>query len=362
MKVALIQDQLLTSAGSERVFLAICKVFPEADVFTFCYNDERTWPEFKNINVRTHWAGRFVKSHSQFKIAFPIILFLMMLWDFRKYDLVITSSASTAKYVRRIRGRHVCYCYFPTRAIWHFEKYFKDGTGVSGWLFSKLLPIFKWMDYRAAQRVSKFIAISQTSRNAISEFYNRSSDVLFCPVDLDRFKPPVGSDRLNHFLIVSRLENWKLLDYAIEAFNVLGLPLTIVGTGPEEERLRSIAKPNVLFLGALNDDDLIAQYRSCRAVIFTPELEYGLVPVEAVASGAPVIALRRGGVIETMEDAALPGANPVAILFDEPNAKSLIAAIQIFNESVFFTDQLIAHARQFGFVSFRDNLKRMSAI
>ena len=130
MKIALIQDQLLTKAGSERVFLYMAKTYPEADLYTLCYNKDTTWPEFKGLKINVHWLNFFIRNHGTFKIFFPISCFAMKLWNFKKYDLIITSSATTAKYITRFNAPHICYCYFPTRAIWSYENYFGNGIGL----------------------------------------------------------------------------------------------------------------------------------------------------------------------------------------------------------------------------------------
>ena len=360
MKIALIQDQLLTPAGSERVFLYMAQEFKEADLFTLCYNPETTWPEFKKLKIRTHWLNRFIRNHRAFKIMFPIASLAMEHWDFSEYDLVITSSATTAKYVRRFNAPHICYCYYPTRAIWSFGNYFGERLGIKEKVFSILLPYFKKRDIAAARRVDQFIAISESSRKAINKYYGRESVVLSCPVDLDRLQRANGAIREDYFLLVSRLERWKLVEYAVEAFNRLGLPLRIVGKGPEEAKLRALAKDNVTFMGSVDDQTLARCYSGARAVIFTPELEYGLVPIEALASGTPVIALGRGGVLETMIDIDDPLGRPAtAVLFPDPNAESLVAAVHRFQAASFSVESLVAHAASYGIPKFRQHLRRV---
>lgn len=360
MKMALIQDQLLTQAGSERMYLYMAQEFPEADLFTFCYNPNSTWPEFRRHRIRTHPAGGLVRNHGAFKLWFPVISRLMEHWDFSAYDVVLTSSATTAKYVRVPHATHVCYCYYPTRAIWEFERYFGGGGGLGSRAFRRMLPYFKQRDYDAAQRVGRYVAISESSRDAIRRYYDRDADVLFCPVDLDRFKHRADVVRQDYFLLVSRLERWKLVDYAIEAFNQLGLPLVIVGKGPDEARLRTMARDNILFAGSVDDQTLARHYSQTRAVIFTPELEYGLVPVEAIATGTPVIALGRGGVKETMiglDDSA--GRPATAVLYPDPTADCLMHAVRQFERAAFPPEQLVAHAASFGIPAFKQRLRRI---
>ena len=359
MKIALIQDQLLTSAGSERVFLYMAQEFKEADLFTLCYNSQTTLPEFKGFKLKTHWLNRVIRNHQIFKLLFPIATKAMEQWDFTGYDVIITSSATTAKYIKRFNSTHICYCYFPTRAIWNFDAYFNGGIGIKEKLFLHFLNYFKKCDVAAAKRVNRFIAISESTKEAIAKYYGANSEVIFPPVDLERFTH-VGIEKQDYFLIVSRLERWKSLDYAIEAFNELGLPLRIIGHGADKERLKALAKSNITFVGGVDDKALALAYAKAQAVIFTPELEYGLVPIEAIAAGTPVIALGKGGALETMIGIDDPeGREPTAIFFPEPNKDSLISAVGRFKEVVFNSQALVAHAASFGIPEFRHKLRTL---
>ncbi len=360
LKIALIQDQLLTRAGSERVFLYMAQEFQEADLYTLCYNPDTTWPEFRKFEIATSPLNRIIQDHGRFKTLFPIATWWMEHWDFSAYDLIITSSATTAKYIRRFKGPHICYCYFPTRAIWSFDSYFGRERGLRGWVFECLMPWFKHQDLAAAARVSQFIAISQSAAKAIRTCYQRDAAVLHCPIDVERFKAGAQIAKQDYFLLVSRLEKWKQVDYAIDAFNRLGLPLHIIGTGPEEMKLRSMAEPNVSFKGAVDDGVLIRAYGEARAVIFPPELEYGLVPLEANAAGTPVIALGRGGVLETMvgmDDSR--GRRPTAVFYTKPTAECLMEAVREFERARFSREDLLSHVAPFDIAEFRSRLRRM---
>jgi glycosyltransferase involved in cell wall biosynthesis len=360
MKIALIQDQLLTKAGSERVFLYMAKTYPEADLYTLCYNKDTTWPEFKGLKINVHWLNFFIRNHGTFKIFFPISCFAMKLWNFKKYDLIITSSATTAKYITRFNAPHICYCYFPTRAIWSYENYFGNGIGLKERFFSYSLNFFKKADISASKNVSHFIAISEVTKKAIYNFYNRSSEILFAPIEISHIELPKEYKKKDYYLVVSRLEKWKLVDYSIEAFNELNLPLKIVGTGPEKDILESKSNQNIEFLGSVTDDELNLLYKEAKAVVFTPELEYGLVPLEACSHGTPVIALGKGGVLETMigcDDEEIQKST--AVLFKNPNKDDLIDAINKFQNLNFSTDFLIQHSKLFGVEQFQIGLKKI---
>jgi glycosyltransferase involved in cell wall biosynthesis len=239
------------------------------------------------------------------------------------------------------------------------EEYFGEKT-IKSRVFGWLLPYLKQQDLSAAGRVTSFIAISEDSRSAIRKFYNRDADVLYCPIDHDRFLKGMEYKKEDHYLIVSRLERWKNLEYAVKAFNHSGRCLKIIGTGEQEEYLKSISGDNIKFLGNVDDDTLVAEYGRARAVIFTPALEYGLVPLEASAAGTPVVALGKRGVTETM----IPfGVNPkddvypTAVFFDEPSPSALNNALEIFERTHFDREYLTSHAKKFSIPVFRQAMR-----
>ncbi len=335
----------------------MCEEFQEADAYTLAYNPEVTFPYFRERQIRTTWLNPFVRTMDAFRWSFPLATYAMRSLDLCEYDVVLSSSATVAKYVRALKGRHICYCYIPTRAIWQFEEYF--GSSWKASLVRPLLPYLRRRDYQAAQRVDKFIAISKATRTYIRKFYDRDSDVIYCPIDLKSFQP--STNKKAHYLIVSRLEQWKRVDYAVEAFNRLGLPLRIIGKGNEESHLRAMAKPNINFLGAVDDDTLAREYGEARAVIFTPSLEYGLIPLEANASGTPVICFGEGGITETM----VPVGNdenmdpsPTAVFYYEQTAEALMDAVAQFEKLHFDAKRLVLHATEWDVPTFKKKIRQ----
>jgi glycosyltransferase involved in cell wall biosynthesis len=334
----------------------------QADLFTLAYNSETTLPEFKEMPIRVSFLDSCISTHNQFKTMFPISTYVMQAWDFRDYDIILTSSASTAKYIRKFHGRHICYCYYPTRAVWLNDRYFGDQNyGIKSTIFKTFLPYFKRRDLAAASRVDKFVAISETSRQAINSYYGQDAEVLFCPIEVKHFTKGMSELKGDSYLIVSRLETWKNLDYAIDAFNCLKLPLDIIGEGADAARLKAMSRNNISFLGGVGDDDLVRAYGQAKGVIFTPELEYGLVPLEAVAAGTPVIALGRGGVRETMVDVAdhPDRKQATAIFYPEPTAKSLMSALRQFEKTTFDRTELHRHAKMFDIPIFKRKLRQI---
>lgn len=358
MNIAVVHDYLCGIGGAERVFQYICEAFPHADAYTLAYNPDQSSDYFRSRRLHTTWLNRYVQSMDAFRWSFPLATYAMETIDLSRYDIVLSSSATVAKYVHVPNGQHICYCYIPTRAIWQFDDYF--GDSFKGRLFGLFLPFMRRRDLQAAHRVDRFVAISKDSRNHIRVCYQRDADIIHSPIDLERFVP--ASSHGEHFLVVSRLEHWKRVDYAVAAFNVLGLPLRIIGTGKEEARLKAMAKSNITFLGSVDDATLAQEYREARAVVFTPLLEYGLIPLEANASGTPVICLGLGGIIETMipwRDDAASNGKATAIFFKEQSVADLVDAVRRFQNASFDSTFLVKHASQWGVPAFKEKLQRL---
>ena len=354
-KIALVHDSLCGMGGAERVFKYICQQFPDADIYTLAYRKDLVDEYFSTRKILTTWMQPFMFNMAAVRWLFPINMLVMNSLNLSQYDLVISSSASIAKYVKTDKKAHICYCYFPTRAIWNTDSYF--GTSRIKLVFKLFLPLFKWFDFRSAQRVDHFIAISEEAQKWIGRTYNRKSDIISCPIDTKHFKDL--NKRRQGFLLVSRLEKWKKVDYAVEAFNANGLALTIVGEGTEKDALVKAAKKNITFLGQISDSELLEQYSSAEAVIFTPELEYGLIPVEANACGTPVICLGKAGVRETMipvNEVIQKGLTPTALFFYEQNATALIEALEDFSNIEFNSAKLVEHASQFSIERFQEKI------
>ena len=359
MKIALIQDSLLVCAGSERVFQCMVEEFKKADIFTLAYNSRTSCPKFREYKINTSWVNMFVRNHQTFKLFFPIATYIMQYWDFSGYDIILSSSATTAKYISRFNGKHICFGYYPTRAIWNTNEYF-TGSDIKGLIFKIFLPYFKKRDLSASKRVDRFIAQSRESSNAFKKIYGKDALIIHSPIDYEKFKQGLNEIKSDNYLIVSRLVHWKKLEYAIEAFNKLGTSLKIVGTGELEVKLKSIAKSNVEFLGNVDDKTLIQEYGRARALIFTPKLEYGLPPLESNAAGTPVIAYGKGAVRETMIPYELgDDSNKLftAVFFEQQTSDSLINAIKLFERLSFDRRELSKHGSQYGSQIFKQKLR-----
>jgi glycosyltransferase involved in cell wall biosynthesis len=356
LKLALIADQLLEKAGSERVFQYVCEEFPEADAFAFVHSRETTFPYFKHRNVRTPRISALIRNRKSYEWSFPLATYAMQSLPLHGYDAVLSCSATVAKYVRPGTASHLCYCYIPTRALWQTDAYF--GSGAKGRLLRPMMGFLRRRDARAAARVDAFLTISRASQDHITRCYGRKSDILYCPIDTDQFRPTAPKE--DHFLIVARLVRWKRVDYAVEAFKRLNYPLRIVGTGPEEEKLRALAGPRTEFLGNISDSSLADEYSKARAVVFTPFIEGGMTPVEANACGTPTICLGAGGVTELQIDhteTAERGA-ATSVFFYEQTPEAVTDAVRAFEKVQFDSEAIVRHADQYSVPRFKKRMRQ----
>ena len=300
-RVALVHDFLLDLRGAERVFAAICDAWPEADVFTAVYDEEGTEGRFADRSPQASFLQRLRPSARTFRPLLPLYPHAIESLDLRGYELVISSSSAWAHGVLPDPGAvHVCYCHNPFRYAWSEREATLAARSVALRLpLGVVLSRWRQWDWIAAQRVDRYVANSRLTASRIRRYFGREADVLHPPVELERFAPGPVAD---HYLVVAELMAHKRIDVAVEAFNRLGLPLVVVGDGPELRRLRRLAEPNVMFCGRLPDIEVADLLRRARALVVTAAEEFGIAAVEALASGRPVIALGSGGVLESVHE------------------------------------------------------------
>lgn len=309
MKVALVHDYLTRMGGAERVLLELAAMFPEAPIYTFLYDEAKMGRYFPAERVRASFLQKLPKWwRTRPKYLLPLMPVAPETFDLREFDLVISSSSAFAKgVVTRPKTAHVNYCHNPARFLWDYghEYLQQQGVGGSRRLVAKLfMSYLRLWDRAASQRVDYFIANSRATAERISKFYRRQAKVIYPPVSLANSQWPIAdSQKINteeYFLIVSQLTPYKKVDVAVEAFNKLGLPLIIIGEGPQAEYLQSIAKSNVQILGWRSDEEVAGYYKNCLAFIFPGEDDFGIAPVEAMSWGKPVLAFNGGGARETV--------------------------------------------------------------
>lgn len=355
-KIALVHDWLVRMRGGEKCLEVLCELFPEARVFTIVHRKGALAPAIERMPITTSFIQNLPFGVAHYQRYLPLLPRAIEQFDLSSFDLVISSSHAVAKGVHTgPQTLHVCYCHTPMRYIWdQYENYFGEGRAglPTRTAMRFFLPYFRRWDVETSSRVTYFIANSRNVQERIRRLYNRGSEVIHPPVDVSRFRLSAEND--GYYLIVSALVPYKRIDIAVETFNRLGQPLVIVGTGSEMQRLRRMANSNIRFAGWLDDAAVAEHYRRCRALIFPGEEDFGIVPVEAMASGKPVIAFARGGALETiveMDEFA------TGVFFYEQTSDSLLDAIRRFNARSFDPNRLHAHATQFDRLIYQTQMK-----
>jgi glycosyltransferase involved in cell wall biosynthesis len=282
-------------------------------------------------------------------------------FNLKGYDFILSCSHCVAKgIIPPPDALHICYMLTPMRYAWDLYADYFGGTR-NRWI-SFFMHYLRMWDVTSSQRVDQFFCISKHVENRIRKFYRREAEVIHPPVEMNRFR--IQDDQEDFFLIVSSFAPYKRIDLAIEAFNRLGYPLKIIGSGPDEKRLRSMARSNVAFLGWQSDEMVADCYSKCRALIFPGEEDFGIVPLEAMASGRPVIAYGRGGALESIasydQKEKSEGIPPTGLFFHEQNADSLIGAVERFHriEREFDPALVRNHARQWDREIFKEKIKK----
>jgi glycosyltransferase involved in cell wall biosynthesis len=331
MKVAIVHDWLTGMRGGERCLEVFCELFPEAHLYTLLYIPGSVSSTIEKIPIKTSFIQNLPFSKKSYRKYLPLFPMAIERFNLKGYDLIISCSHCVAKGIIPSPGSlHISYMLTPMRYAWDmYSEYFGEDK-------NRIIPFFihylRMWDVTSSQRVDHFICISRHVANRIKKFYRREAEVIHPPVETNRFS--LEDEKEDFFLVVSSFASYKRIDLAIETFNRLGYSLKIIGSGPEEKRIKSMARSNVEFLGWQPDEVVANCYSKCRALIFPGEEDFGIVPLEAMASGKPVIAYGRGGALETVipfdskED--FRGNAPTGLFFHEQNLDSLSDAVERF--------------------------------
>ncbi len=349
-RVALVHDFLLDVRGAERVFLELCAMWPQADIYTAVYDENGTEGRFAHRRVHSSFLQHLRPSARTFRALLPLYPAAIESFDLSGYELVVSSSSAWAHAVLcDEHSVHVCYCHNPFRYAWNDREktLARRRSPLTRAFLRGAFRRWRQWDWIAAQRTDRYIANSRTTQARIRAYFGRESQVVYPPVDTRRFTPgPVG----DHYAIVSELMPHKQIDVAVEAFNHLQRPLVVVGDGPAARRLRRAAGPTIHFTGRLPDADVAEVVRGARALIVPSVEEFGIAAVESQAAGRPVIARRGGGTLETVVDG-------VTGCFWSGGRRELIEAVLGFDDERVDPDDCMRNAANFDRASFRRGVR-----
>ena len=356
-RVALVHDWLTGMRGGERCLEVLCELFPDAPLFTLLHVPGTVTPRIERRRIVTSFVQRLPQAAARYRYYLPLFPLAISRFDLSGYDLVVSMSHCVAKGVRVApEALHVCYCFSPMRYVWDLSNdYFGPGHGLAARTLGPPLAAALRRWDRKTGSVNRFVAISNHIADRIRRAYNRPADVIYPPVDVQRYEISDAAD--DYYLVVGALVPYKRIDLAIAATKRLGRRLVIVGTGPEDARLRALAGPTVSFLGWRSDDEIARLYSRCRALIFPAVEDFGITPLEAAAAGRPTIALARGGALETMVGLGA-GEAPTAVFFEEQSVDSLVEAMTRFEAAAdrFDAKALRARAEMFDRPVFKQKL------
>lgn len=357
MKVAIVHYWLIDRRGGERVVEALCELYPQADLFTNIHDPAPFAETLAGHRVRTTFVGRLPWARRLRQPYLPLMPLALEQLDLSGYDLVISSESGPAKgVIVAPDAMHLCYCHSPMRYVWDLYPHYLATAGLLKRLAMRALTHYlrQW-DHASAQRPDVIVANSRHTRRRIGRYWRREAEIIPPPVDVERFAAAGSATAPGaYYLCAGQLESYKRVDLAVEAFNALGLPLVIAGTGPELRALRRRAAANITFLGWTSDEELVRTVAGSRALVFPGEEDFGIVPVEAMAAGRAVIAYGRGGARDTVV------AGETGLFFDEPTAASLAAAVRRFEaeRDRYDAGRIARHARRFDRSHF---IERMAA-
>ena len=355
-KIAIVHDFLTKLGGAENVLLAMHDLFPDAPIYTLLYDEEGTRSKLKNCEIHTSSLQKrpaFLRKRPKF--LFAKFSQAIEEFDFSEYDIVISSSNSFAHgIITKPKTFHLSYCYSPMRYVWDWtNEYLEEnnvGMGIKGIYIRNIIHKNRIWDKVASDRVDQWVAISKTVQERINKYYHADSKVVYSPANVEKIEMAKGEPD-DYFVIVSRLEPYKKIELAIEAFNKMNKQLIIIGVGSELSTLKKQAGSTVEFLGWQSDESVYEYLRNAKALIFPGEEDYGLTPIEAMACGRPVVAYSKGGVTETVV------SGKTGVFFDEQTPESLISAVEKLESSYsnFYPDACRYQAEKFSVAKFNES-------
>jgi glycosyltransferase involved in cell wall biosynthesis len=360
-RVALVHDWLTGMRGGERCLEVFCELYPAADLFTLLHVPGSVSPVIERRRIVTSFVSRLPRAAERYRYYLPLFPAAMRSFDFSAYDLVLSSSHAVAKAARRRPGAtHVCYCFTPMRYVWDlYDDYFGAQAPLAARLaMPPIAAALRRWDRRTSRRVDRFVAISRFVAERIRRVWDRDADVVYPPVDVGRFAI-ADEGPGDYYLVVAALVPYKRVDLAVAAATRMKRRLLVVGAGPEARRLAAMAGPTVELLGWRSDAEVAQLYARCRAVLFPAMEDFGIVPLEAMAAGRPVVAYGVGGATETVMGLDASGeAAPTGVFFHEQRVESLVDAVTTLeaNAHRFEPKARRARAEAFDRPLFRDRI------
>ena len=351
MRTALVHYWLVKMRGGEKVLAELCKLFPDADIFTHVYDPASLSPTILRHPIKTTSIAKLPFARRYYQRYLPLMPRALEALDLSGYDLIISSESGPAKgIIPAPSAVHLCYCHSPMRYLWdQYHSYHKDAGFLTRTAMPHVAHRMRLWDAVSSMRVDGFIANSNHVAQRIRKYYRRDAGIVFPPVAVQDFAPVPADELEDFYLWVGELAPYKRPDIAIEAFRRLGRKLVVIGDGKAADKLRRSIPDNVTFLSQVPFDTLKWHMARCQALIYPGEEDFGIVPVEAMASGRPVIAYGRGGVLDTIRD------RETGLLFDSQSADGLVAAVECFEREVRDTlrpEDMVAHARRFSEAAF----------
>lgn len=353
MRVAIVHYWLVGMRGGEKVIEALCEMYPQADIFTHVYDPAAISETIKRHRIIPSFINALPRAGSMYKNYLPLMPLALEQLDLRGYDLVISSESGPAKGIIAPPGAlHVCYVHTPMRYIWNMYHDYRNGAGrIKRLLMPLLTHYLRLWDVSNSLRIDRHIANSRTVATRIRRYYNADADVIYPPVDVESFTIVPAEELGDYYLMVGELVSYKRPDLAIRAFNAMQLKLIVIGGGEMLKEARAIAGPTVTVMGPQPFDVLRHHYARCRALIFPGEEDFGMVPVEAMASGRPVIAFAAGGALETV----VPGLS--GAFFAEQSIEAITNAVRSFDPDQIDPHAIAAHAQQFNRHIFKTRMR-----
>ena len=350
MKLAIVHDWLTNMGGAEQVIINFHEIYKDAPIYTTFYTPDNLDEKLRGLNVKASFlqGKKPVYDHKKY---FPFMPLAFSLFNMKDYDVVLSCSSSCAKGVRKRKdATHICYINTPMRYAYEYKYEYTNGMNpIKKFLVNILLFFMRIWDKNNNKRVDYFIANSTEIQRRVKNTYNRDSIVIFPPVRCNLFN--ISDVDGDYYFVVSRLVGYKRFDLAVQACSELGKKLIVIGQGPELEKLKKLANSNVIFMGR-QPDDVVKKYMSeCKALLFPGLEDFGIVPVEAMASGRPVIAYKKGGALDTVVD------NKTGVFFEEQTVESLKNAILKFEKMTFDKQEIRNHALKFDEKEFQRQIK-----